>query len=241
MFFTLHHARSRVLSGGFGRQRKTRRGKKKRQRSAEIKDSVINISSKKLSQDQLLVLSKGLSFVPVKKNDPFVTKVEMFKFFRSIRLRAFYVKGTAMQYNQQMPVTSDQHTAVIEKTIFKPKSTFLPPINNSSVETFCRLVEQDVFSCLRIGEYSLRPNLTNSEKDALHTLMTDEDIVIKPADKGGSIVIQDKSTYVKEIERQLGDVNFYMRLHSDPTIRFNEDIKKVLKRALSDLIIDEKT
>lgn len=208
-----------------------------------MRDSVINISSKQLSQDQMSVLSKGLSFVPVKKNDPFVTKVEMFKFFRSIRLKAFYAKGTVMQHNQPMAATSDGSTDAIEKTVFKPKSTFLPPMNNSSVETFCRLVERDVFSCLRTDDYSTRhrPNLTNSEKVALSTLMADDDLIIKSADKGSSIVVQDKSAYIKEIERQLGDVNSYMPLHSDPTTRFNDEIKRVLKKALSDSIVDEKT
>jgi len=63
---------------------------------------------------------------------------------------------------------------------------------------------------------------------------------LKTADKGGSIVVQDRSAYVQEIERQLGDINFYARLQCDATMKFNEEIKTKLKRAVSNAIINEK-
>lgn len=56
--------------------------------------NVINISSVDLSDDQQRLLSRGLSFVPSKRADSFTTKVELFKFFRSIKLKAFYMKDT---------------------------------------------------------------------------------------------------------------------------------------------------
>lgn len=79
--------------------------------------------------------------------------------------------------------------------------------------------------------------MLTTEKEALKALMSDTDIVIKPADKGGSIVDQDVSAYVCEIDRQLGDTNAYMRLQTDPTMKFSEEIKLKLKKALSDSII----
>uniref|UniRef100_A0A3B1KJ90 Uncharacterized protein n=2 Tax=Astyanax mexicanus TaxID=7994 RepID=A0A3B1KJ90_ASTMX len=82
-------------------------------------------------------------------------------------------------------------------------------------------------------------NLLVSEKEALMDLLSDETIVIKPADKGGSIVIQDRKAYVQEIERQLEDTNSYRLLMSDPTFRLNEEIKPVLKKALRETVIQE--
>ena len=51
---------------------------------------------------------------------------------------------------------------------------------------------------------------------AIKTLRQDTNIVIKPADKGGAIVIQDKTSYVKEACSQLQNENFYEVLSDDP-------------------------
>ena len=50
--------------------------------------------------------------------------------------------------------------------------------------------------------------------------MNNGDIVINHADKGGAIVVQDKTPYIQEIERQLSDRDVYIPLRSDPTLKF---------------------
>ena len=44
------------------------------------------------------------------------------------------------------------------------------------------------------------------------------DIVIKPADKGGSIVIMNTKDYTAEAERQLNNPDHYEKLQEDPII-----------------------
>ncbi len=51
---------------------------------------VFNLSDKELSTEQTTVLSKGLSFVPHNVSNPFMVKVELFKFFRNVKLRSFF-------------------------------------------------------------------------------------------------------------------------------------------------------
>lgn len=46
-----------------------------------LKETVINISAKELSDDQIGVLYKGLSFVPTSGINSFGLKVELFKCF----------------------------------------------------------------------------------------------------------------------------------------------------------------
>ncbi|KAL2095452.1 hypothetical protein ACEWY4_010171 [Coilia grayii] len=155
-----------------------------------------------------------------------MTKIELFKFFRSVKLKAFFAKDRT--------ITTEGQRIAEQQRRFKPKSTFMPPAFNPSVQTFCRLVDQEVsslFSSTRDTRFY--PNLSTHERASLRTLQEDDSIVIKPADKGGAIVIQDSETYRLEIKRQLDDTEFYTALTTDPTIRFQSRIKRTLNTALT--------
>lgn len=47
------------------------------------------------------------------------------------------------------------------------------------------------------------------EERALRELKVNQNIVIKPADKGSKIVIMDKQQYRLEVQRQLGNEKYY--------------------------------
>ena len=57
-----------------------------------------------------------------------------------------------------------------------------------------------------------RFNTSKHERKAIGTLKKNTEIVIKPADKGGAIVIMDKIDYIKEGERQLQQQQHYKKL-----------------------------
>ena len=42
------------------------------------------------------------------------------------------------------------------------------------------------------------------------------DIIIKPADKGGRIVLWDRNDYIKEAHQQLNDHTYYTQIDQDP-------------------------
>lgn len=102
-------------------------------------------------------------------------------------------------------------------TPFKPKSTFLPPITNASILTFCRLVEQEVLNFVDSKPFYFSDNLTREERVALQQLADDKQLVIKPAEKGGAIVLQTLSDYKAKAYRQLDDCHFYRKLDFYPT------------------------
>ena len=54
----------------------------------------------------------------------------------------------------------------------------------------------------------LRNNLTLEERQALKQLQYNKSIVIKKTDKGGAIVIMNKSDYIAEANHQLNDINY---------------------------------
>ena len=55
-------------------------------------------------------------------------------------------------------------------------------------------------------------NITLEQRKALSTLAKDTHIIIKPADKGGQIVLQDKAHYLQEALRQLYNTTYYRPL-----------------------------
>lgn len=53
-------------------------------------------------------------------------------------------------------------------------------------------------------------------------------IVIKSADKGSCIIVQDSTTYIKEGFEHLSDPNTYTRLLGDPTPFLVESINSLI-------------
>ena len=60
---------------------------------------------------------------------------------------------------------------------------------------------------------------SKEERLALKLLMSRRDIIIKPADKSGTTVVQNTEKYYDEAMRQLNDPNYYQKLNENPTKR----------------------
>ena len=74
-------------------------------------------------------------------------------------------------------------------------------------------------------------NLSPSEQMALKDLLNDS-IIIRPADKGSSIVILDKEDYIKQVEKDLADNTTY-KLSDEPlTAKINKKVTKQVKSML---------
>ena len=56
-----------------------------------------------------------------------------------------------------------------------------------------------------------------------------EDIIIKPADKGGAVVVWRRDQYISEAERQLSDATSYSEVHHDPTEENQIEIAHTVK------------
>ena len=73
-------------------------------------------------------------------------------------------------------------------------------------------------------------NLTRLEKQCLAELQSRSDIIIKPADKGNSVVLQNREDYIKEGVRQLNDTKFYRKTDTDLTASHSEQITRTLQQ-----------
>ena len=75
----------------------------------------------------------------------------------------------------------------------------------------------------------------------MRELYTNTDIVIKPADKGGSIVIMNTIDYIAEVKRQLNNPGHYEKLQEDQTQKFNTLINNLINQVWRLNIIDNTT
>ncbi|CAJ0917624.1 unnamed protein product [Ranitomeya imitator] len=171
---------------GSGRRQNTRKGRGGGANVTETYRHTMNTRS------QLRLLEKGLSFCPTYRFNSFQLNIDLERFYRNLRLKAYF--------HEQTPITSPPLTTPINlKDLgLRLRSNFSSPKNSAPVETFITLINREVSNfCKQVvrGDFTFRSNLPQAEHSALKTLMEDKDIVIKGADKGGEIVVMDYSFY----------------------------------------------
>ena len=198
--------------------------------------AVVNLSSRGLSEVELNVLSKGLSFCSVPdKLDTVKLKEELKVFERNLRLREFY-------HDRSVVDSSDfrsESVLVRDTSTFKPKSNFMPNMNRcKELDTYLSTLTNEIVNrCENIPSNSYHRNISLQERKALNDLKSYQDIVIKDADKGSAVVIMDRTRYIQEALRHLEDMNTYVRLDCDPSSSFLSQIELVVKRLKSEGVL----
>ena len=84
------------------------------------------------------------------------------------------------------------------------------------------------------------PNLKKNKRDALHSLMSDDELIIKPADKGSAVVVWSKYDYLLEAKSQLNNTKVYENWNGNPLQKLNTEIKSVLRDILNRKEINKK-
>ncbi|CAH2284888.1 Hypothetical predicted protein, partial [Pelobates cultripes] len=72
-------------------------------------------------------------------------------------------------------------------------------------------------------------NLSVQEQMAINDLKNNHAITIKPADKGGAVVIMNTQDYIKEGDMQLSDDKYYRKLNEDPTKEYTSQLRELIK------------
>lgn len=192
---------------------------------SEEECTVINISKCALTKDSVSVLSKGLTFAPTCDSDVFKTKVDLFRFYRNLHLKVWYHQNNVHLNRTSTPISDSIQDA---KRLFKPKSNFMPMCSNPTLIAFTKKVSHDMDKMLENRQNKRRDNLSKSERDALNCLAKNDDIIVKPADKGGAVVVMDKSYYITEALRQLENNVYYERLRNNPIENMKNELKDIL-------------
>ncbi|KAJ8261689.1 hypothetical protein GJAV_G00157210 [Gymnothorax javanicus] len=79
--------------------------------------------------------------------------------------------------------------------------------------------------------FHIKNNLTGSERAALNEIIMDRNLVVKLADKGGGICVQDAAKYKSHIFSQLSNADIYKQLATDPACDFQQEICAYLNNA----------
>lgn len=184
------------------------------------KFSTVNLSDKNLSKTCLELLEKGLTFTPTPRFIPIRSLInEKNQLLRQIKLKSYF-------HDSKKPPPT--------KTKFSKPSGWAPPYQLLDYDTqktldhvnlnFSNQIDKLLKKNLsKIPNYE-KDNLTTSERIELKNLMNDDQIIIKPADKGGATVILDKHNYILEALRQLSDPKYYIQLEQPI---YHENVSKI--------------
>ena len=78
-----------------------------------------------------------------------------------------------------------------------------------------------------------RSNIRKSESEALKSLKSNKNIVIKKADKGSAVVIQNRTDYINEGLKQLNDSNFYLEQKEDLTKAHTYKVQSLVQQMVT--------
>ncbi|XP_069829009.1 protein mono-ADP-ribosyltransferase PARP4-like [Dendropsophus ebraccatus] len=149
---------------------------------------------------------------------------------------AFSIPGNVAQWQQdkaskenskvknmilQLKSADCQSNTPVETTInrFRTPNPRFYPIQSRvpAMDTFQLRVEEELRSLSTTQVNHNKHNLSLVQKHALKELAHNPNIVVRPSDKGGSVVVLDRSLYIKEVEKLLGDTVTYKPLTTHPT------------------------
>ena len=189
----------------------------------DLNKYITNLSGRTLTGTQKCVLSLGLKFIPSSKGEQNATMEAFSKFQRSIRLKHYF-----------------KDSAPKEPHPFRGKSDWDPPRASREVEEYLHRVKEGLNNPNTIP---IRHNLGITEIKALRELSRDPTLVIKSADKGSGIVVEDRETYIRDGLVHLTDTNLYKKVDSDPTTMLGEALNiftdNLYKKGVIDTITRE--
>ena len=126
-----------------------------------------------------------------------------------------------------------------DKFRVKKKSTFTPPSGrDKSLDLYIELVKGDVIASLK---RSTKLNLTRDENSAFYELQHNKDIVIRPADKGSGIVVVDRDSYVKSLQKEMDESISYEATDHDQVEIVQKKVRRLVGKMLQEGAISDET
>ena len=142
---------------------------------------VLDLTNLPYNEAQVKLLYRGFTFTPTPSPNEIEIKADIQEFCLKLRLREYFL---------------DSHQ---EPKLVHNKSNFKPP--NQRNEELDELIQE--ITEVNVKKHTPKDNLSKNERQALQQLKSNKRIVIKGADKGGSIVIMSKEQYEEMVMKHL--------------------------------------
>jgi hypothetical protein len=181
------------------------------------KSNITNLSDYKLTNKEILILNKGLNFTFSSNNNNNYTIQRNIKniddFNRLMQIKQFFNKKKSNNnfnnYKKRLPI----------------KSKWSPDTVSTEINSF---TDELKIILRKMEKIKNKNNISSSEMKALMKLKNNTNIIIKPADKGGGIVVMNKLDYVQKMNEHLNSTTVYS-LISDEEIKNKELIRNYFK------------
>ena len=118
----------------------------------------------------------------------------------------------------------------------------------SNIERVCQSLDTNTTEELRSEvnrvlrqPHQLKPNLKKEEIVAMKQLKTDRNCMVLTADKGVTLVVMDRSDYIKKAKELLEDTNTYRTIQIHPTSRLKNKLVNILRRIKAETGMQENT
>ena len=166
---------------------------------SDSSSNVLNLSNYPLSTSEIDLLDRGLTFVPTPKISIDSINQSVADFKRKLKIHDYFSKRP--------------NVIRFSRTEFTEKSKWTPTD---------KCVDEDILKCINAIDKDIqnltiqkeKSNLSKNESKTLFSLKRKTDIVIKKADKGSTVVVMNKSDYIKEGLRQLSNRKHYVEINS---------------------------
>lgn len=143
----------------------------------------------------------------------FETYIGIQKFVRKLNIKKYYAQNPV-----EKMAMDNRFTPLRNNSVFNPHIA-----NNKYIDLFKKLVTTELEQ-LPVKKIHEQKDI----KKGLRSLEKRKDIVIRPADKGGGIVVLSVEQYKKEMERILEDRSTYQILKSGPSKRYKQELKSII-------------
>lgn len=190
--------------------RVSRLNRKKRALVHNAKKYVYNLANVPLSDEQYIVLGKGLKFIPVPKKYNIGRSIlaDFNEFARKLRCRYQF---------------RDKDNSIIHP--FRQKSFYQPIPACSEIENY---LDHTRYELSELEYHKNFYNLTKEQQTELRSLQNMHNVIFSKSDKGGAIIISNKDQYINEGLRQLNSIHY--KEVNKPNLT---DIKRVLLKRVN--------
>ena len=175
----------------------------------------VNLTPTPLSQSTLDLLDLGLTFIPTSRLlDPITTRTDFKYISRRVRLiDYFHFHGSSEETDN-----IDFRKKFTSRSSWTPQDRQISTATLNTLDKLCNITNNCLAGKLvKIKETTyiknkVRANISPAQIRTIRELKNNKNIIIRPADKGSSVVVMRTEAYRTEALRQLNNDNYYRPL-----------------------------